>query len=58
MSWVPASLKKPECCDGKAQIQALERTQPGLLLGMGHIATETHDYYRHGTITLFAALKP
>ena len=44
------------CCDEKTQIQALERTQPGLPLGMGHIATETHDYYRHGTITLFAAL--
>ena len=44
------------CCDEKTQIQALERTQPDLPLGMGHIATETHDYYRHGTITLFAAL--
>ena len=36
--------------------QALERTQPGLPLGTGHIRTKTHDYYRHGTITLFAAL--
>ena len=45
------------CCDEKTQIQALERTQPGLPLGMGHIATETHDYYRHGTITLFAAFE-
>ena len=44
------------CCDEKAQIQALERTQPGLPLGVGHIRTETHDYYRHGTITLFAAM--
>jgi transposase len=44
------------CCDEKSQCQALERTQPGLPLGAGHIRTETHDYYRHGTITLFAAL--
>lgn len=44
------------CCDEKSQCQALERTQPGLPLGQGHIATRTHDYYRHGTITLFAAL--
>ena len=35
---------------------ALERTQPGLPLGQGHIRTRTHDYYRHGTVTLFAAL--
>lgn len=44
------------CCDEKSQCQALERLQPGLPLGVGHIATETHDYRRHGTITLFAAL--
>src|SRR5438094_3323545 len=44
------------CCDEKTQCQALERTQPGLPLGVGQIATQTHDYYRHGTITLFAAL--
>ena len=44
------------CCDEKSQCQALERTQPGLPLGQGHIQTQTHDYYRHGTITLFAAL--
>jgi len=44
------------CCDEKSQCQALERTQPGLPLGIGHIATHTHDYIRHGTITLFAAL--
>lgn len=44
------------CCDEKSQCQALERTQPGLPLGVGHIATATHDYRRHGTITLFAAL--
>ena len=44
------------CCDEKSQCQALERTQPGLPLGMGHIRTRTHDYVRHGTTTLFAAL--
>jgi transposase len=44
------------CCDEKSQCQALERTQPALPLGQGHIATRTHDYYRHGTVTLFAAL--
>jgi len=44
------------CCDEKSQCQALERTQPGLPLGAGHIRTRTHDYYRHGTTTLFAAL--
>jgi len=37
------------CCDGKSQCQALERTQPGLPLGIGHIRTHTHDYERHGT---------
>ncbi len=45
------------CCDEKSQCQALERSQPGLPLGIGHIRTRTHDYIRHGTITLFAALK-
>ena len=44
------------CCDEKSQCQALERTQPGLPLGTGHICTRTHDYIRHGTVTLFAAL--
>lgn len=44
------------CCDEKSQCQALERTQPGLPLGIGHIRTKTHDYIRHGTITLFSAL--
>lgn len=44
------------CCDEKSQCQALERTQPGLPLGLGHIRTRTHDYIRHGTVTLFAAL--
>lgn len=44
------------CCDEKSQCQALERTQPCLPLGIGHIKTATHDYIRHGTMTLFAAL--
>ena len=44
------------CCDEKTQCQALERSQPGLPLGIGHIRTATHDYTRHGTTTLFAAL--
>ena len=44
------------CCDEKSQCQARERTQTGLPLGVGHIRTRTHDYYRHGTVTLFAAL--
>lgn len=44
------------CCDEKSQCQALERTQPGLPLGLGQIKTRTHDYIRHGTLTLFAAL--
>ena len=44
------------CCDEKSQCQALERTQPDLPLGIGHIRTRTHDYIRHGTVTLFAAM--
>jgi transposase len=44
------------CVDEKSQIQALDRTQPGLPLKKGHAATMTHDYKRHGTTTLFAAL--
>lgn len=44
------------CCDEKSQCQALERSQPGLPLGIGHVRTRTHDYIRHGTVTLFAAL--
>jgi transposase len=43
-------------CDEKSQIQALDRTQAGLPLRMGKTATMTHDYVRHGTTTLFAAL--
>ena len=42
--------------DEKTQIQALQRTQPSLPLQPGHPATQTHDYIRHGTTTLFAAL--
>jgi putative transposase len=42
--------------DEKSQIQALERTQPVLPMGLGYIEGVTHDYYRHGTTTLFAAL--
>ena len=44
------------CCDEKSQCQALERSRPGLPLGQGHFRTRTHDYVRHGTTTLFAAL--
>ena len=44
------------CCDEKSQCQALERTQPSLPLKGGHPCTKTHDYKRHGTVTLFAAL--
>ena len=44
------------CVDEKNQIQALDRTQPGLPLKKGRAATMTHDYKRHGTTTLFAAL--
>ncbi len=42
--------------DEKSQIQALDRTQPGLPLKTGRAGTMTHDYKRHGTTTLFAAL--
>jgi transposase len=44
------------CCDEKSQVQALDRTQPGLPLKKGGAQTMTHDYKRHGTTTLFAAL--
>jgi putative transposase len=43
------------CVDEKSQIQALERTQPNLPLGLGYVEGLTHDYTRHGTTTLFAA---
>ena len=44
------------CCDEKSQVQALDRTQPGLPLKKGRAQTMTHDYKRNGTTTLFAAL--
>jgi transposase len=44
------------CVDEKSQIQALDRTQPGLPLKKGRCGTMTHDYKRHGTTSLFAAL--
>lgn len=44
------------CVDEKSQVQALERTQPSLPLKSGRCGTLTHDYKRHGTTTLFAAL--
>jgi len=44
------------CVDEKSQIQALDRTQPGLPMKKGRLGTQTHDYKRNGTTTLFAAL--
>ncbi len=44
------------CVDEKSQVQALERTQPVLPMGLGYLEGITHDYIRHGTTTLFAAL--
>ena len=44
------------CVDEKSRIQALERSQPMLPLGLGYVEGITHDYKRHGTTTLFAAL--
>jgi hypothetical protein len=44
------------CVDEKSQIQALDRTQPGLPLKKGRCGSWTHDYRRHGTTKLFAAL--
>lgn len=44
------------CVDEKSQVQALERTQPLLPMGFGYVEGVTHDYVRHGTTTLFAAL--
>ena len=54
-------LNQPEhaivlCADEKSQIQALDRTQPGLPMKKGRCGTMTHDYKRNGTATLFAAL--
>src|ERR1700689_2405024 len=58
---VGLSLNPPDkalvlCVDEKSQVQALERTQPVLPMGLGYVEGVTHDYYRHGTTTLFAAL--
>jgi putative transposase len=44
------------CVDEKTQIQALDRTQPLLSMGLGYVEAVTHDYIRHDTTTLFAAL--
>lgn len=44
------------CVDEKSQVQALDRTQPVLPMGLGYVEGLTHDYVRHGTTTLFAAL--
>jgi len=44
------------CVDEKSQVQALDRTQPGLPLKKGRCGTMTHDYKRNGTTCLFAAL--
>jgi transposase len=44
------------CVDEKSQCQALERSQPMLPLGPGRLERSTHDYFRHGTVSLFAAL--
>lgn len=52
----PPSKALVLCCDEKSQCQALERTQLGLPLAPKRPKTMTHDYIRHGTITLFAAL--
>ena len=54
-------LEPPEhaivlCVDEKSQVQALDRTQPGLPMKKGRAETMTHDYKRHGTTTLFAAM--
>ncbi len=65
-SRVPGSAEENDPCAGgeaalsdvdeKSQIQALDRTQPGLPMKKGRCGTLTHDYKRHGTTTLFAAL--
>ena len=58
--WVSTSIPPERAVvfafDEKSQIQALDRTQPGLPLKKGRAGTMTHDYKRHGTTTLFAAL--
>ena len=61
MMWLDCIYPPPEnavvfCVDEKSSIQALDRTQPGLPMKPGRSGTMTHDYKRHGTSTLFAAL--
>jgi len=51
-----ADRRAASCLDEKSQIQALDRTQPGLPLKKGRCGTMTHDYMRNGATTLFAAL--
>ena len=53
----PPSKALVLCVDEKSQIQALDRTQPGLPMKKGRCGTMTHDYKRNGTTTLFAALE-
>jgi hypothetical protein len=60
--WWGCNLNPPQqalvlCVDEKSQIQALDRTQPGLPMKKGRCGTMTHDYRRNGTTTLFAALE-
>src|SRR5271170_6034863 len=50
------SARPRHSVDEKSQIQALDRTQPGLPMKKGRAGTMTHDYKRHGVTTLFAAL--
>ena len=45
------------CVDEKSQIQALDRTRPLLPMRPGQVERRTHDYLRHGTVALFAALR-
>jgi transposase len=52
----PQAARRASAARQKIRCQALERTQPGLPLGLGHVRTATHDHVRHGTLTLFAAL--
>ena len=51
----PPSNAMVLCVDEKTQIQALDRTQPGLPLSAGRIGSRTHDYKRNGTTSLYAA---
>ena len=55
--WNPPQQAIVLCVDEKSQIQALDRTQPGLPIKKGRCGTMTHDYKRNGTTTLFAALE-